>query len=341
MIAIDVGPYALGVESTDLRGVELDVAVSKIDAIDTGASSTGNSVAGLVRYGDSAVTRAVDLGGWLNVTQISGRRSMILVRTPCSLGHEDSLGLFVDSTSRPLSVNRQHWLDIPAWVTSRLTIPGKAWVTHHDRGSVTPRVILDTAALATNPVAIDEASVETLTEGVTRTRNATNSEATGCGMTTGRGLLVFAPAESSRVRMNAALAVPMSCVVHIGSPTPIRQVPTCDPSLMGLTIWNDRPLPVMRLGDALGLAAEDRSKVPDKESSRLLVVRTPNNELLGCLTHAQMRSLRTPTSSTPHPQPGIDARWLLGAFITDEGPMAVPDLDQVILSGHLPIQPGT
>lgn len=345
IIAVDVGPYHLAVDADDMRGVHNDAQPLVVESL------------GRVVRSPEGVVAAIDLCRYLNVATPNPRQPMVVVRTSTDASTR-GLGLLVDSTSRPHAIAAADRHAVPDWVARGLRIPATAWVTDRSGNAPKPRLVLDTYGIET----FDETEAEmwpptnAVVPVADRTcSNQPDSERPGShqpgSRLTGRGLLIFAPAESSRADMLAALAIPMACVVEVSRPGLVRSLPSRDPHLHGVTLWNNRPLPVLWLGDALGLTPDRESRdqamvatahgqnvapesagtaFGDSMSCRMIVIRTPGDQWLACLAHAPMRSLKAPASTGPHANPDMDPRFLLGAFVSEEGPLAVPDLDGLL-----------
>ena len=147
-----------------------------------------------------------------------------------------------------------------------------------------------------------------------------------------RGLLVFFPAESSTDQVRAALAVPKSEVMGIESNPVVNPILGCDSLLTGFVDWQNHRLPILRLGDALGLPQRDSSKVTavGRPRNRLLVFRTPQNRRMGCLADPEMTSIKTPRTIGLMQDCGMCIDHLLGTFRTAVGPLAIPNLDRLL-----------
>lgn len=337
MVSLDSGDYAFGLAAEMMLGVRDAGQVERLDnASAENAVSRENNYIRQVRCVDGDIP-AIDLQTMMGMKSGSSRKPLVLARRSRPESSKDGselIGLFVDSTSRPQNVALADWHELPDWVRAGMQIPSEAIAIQRDRSSnLDVRLILDPPRFGGAPFRMAPADSQPKVDVVEETTpSATESKASG------RGLLVFAPAESSRSQIRVALAIPMSFVVGVDLITPRIKLPTLDPHLDGIVVWNDRPVPVLRLGDALGLPADElqageirRTAGDDHlDATRLIVFRTPQNRLIGCMAHAQMRSLRTPRTVALQEDCGIESTYLLGAFVTDEGPLAVPNLDRLL-----------
>ena len=326
IVSLDVGSYELALDANDLLGIR------DMGQITEHSPSAKSLVGRLVRVPEGDV-RAIDLRGLLGIPSPTERLPLVLIRTS---GQDDvpnqispPLGLFVDSPSRPQLVSDDDWFSEPQWVRQGMVLPCQAFAIQRDRsGNEKIRMVLDASGFS-----------------ATGSQNASSDSGTGNQFgfqdfgpqSSSRGLMVFAPAESSRA-IQTAISIPMSFLVGVERSAVLRDFPSNDPYFAGVTIWKGRPISVLRLGDALGLSPKENETdstsgyTESNESSPLLVIRTPKNEIFGCLASEQIRSLRTPKTTGCNPDCGIDPSLLLGSFMTTEGPLAVPDLDLLLYS---------
>ncbi len=355
MIQINVGKYGLGIRAQDMLAVhdsgeviELTSPAEVLQSLKPLACLPKNATGTWVKCSHGTVP-AIRMHSLLNVEATTQRQPLVLVRT----GTENQLmGLFVDSTSRPQAVASRDWVAIPNWIRSELMVPADSMVIeHHEGQSTTVRLILNPDVFHTDAFKIEglpqgelvgdftQSEQTSVDEQQTPTGGQTDVSTSEFGAISsvptsavGRGLLVFAPAESSRSRMRAAVAVPMSCVLGVDQSAALTRIPTNDSRLEGIAVWNGITVPVLRLGDAIGMIGEASSNQPEtsNDETRLLIFRTPAGEVFGCYCHAQMRSLRTPTTKGLHPDCRMNEDLLHGAFLTEEGPLAVPNLDRLL-----------
>ncbi|MEM6469436.1 MAG: chemotaxis protein CheW [Planctomycetota bacterium] len=323
IISLDCGPYAFGLRATAMLGVRDFGQVQRLSHADS------SGLIERVRCVDG-VLPAIELHRRLSVSTTSSRHPLVLTRLSdapnggATTHASHLLGLFVDSTSRPQSIAKRDWHVLPDWVRAGAQVPADAIAIQHGRdGKPDVRLILDPKGFVAEPFRMQKPETAAVTVSEANTAGSENRHS-------GRGLLVFAPGESSRTQLRIALAIPMSFVLGVDLLQPRILLPSHDPHLDGIAIWNGCPIPVLRLGDALGLTSDNTDH--RSESTRLVVVRTPQNRLFGFIAHAQMRSLRTPKTAGNLGKCGIEPRFLHGAFVTDEGPLAIPNLDRLIHS---------
>lgn len=332
LVSIDVGQYRLGIEAGDLVGVRDADQTSIVSVL--GKNSPGR----LVRISEGVV-RAIDLRNVLS-TSDNTHAPLVLVRAAVDQAADqitpptssEILGFFVDSVSRPASAKQADRYPIPSWVRQKLTLPCKAWIRQsNDADESLVRLILDASGFS-------RADWEALASTYETPESVESAMGASKPKSSGRGLLVFAPAECL-TEMTTVIAIPMSMLASVEQSAVINKLPSNDRCLEGVTNWNGKPIPVVALGNALGLAqakpAENQalsfgSNTRNTAGSPLLVIRTPQNNVFGCLAGEQIRSIRTPKTIGPHPNSGIAPNLLLGAFMTTAGPMVVPDLDALL-----------
>lgn len=324
MVSLDVGEYKLALDAEDLLGVRDDGQIKEIAVLGT----TGSSRAAKVVRCPEGDIRAIDLVDLLDQKTTEQKPPLVLVR-----GQHQSkrpLGLFVEETSRPRSIPEADWHSLPDWVRSRTSLPAHSFVVERDRLGTAESI-----RLVLEAERFHHANRPTKNDAVIPDSKAYTQESLVSGSQSGRGLLVFAPAESSQAQMKTALAVPMSFLMGVELRSRVFRIPTDDPFIVGATLWNQLPIPVVRLGDALGLTPEmhetGRGGRSD-QSTRLVILRTPGNRIFGCMAHAQMRSLRNSSTNSGQPDCDIAKEYLLGSFLTDEGPLSIPDLDSLLQS---------
>lgn len=330
MVSLDVGEYHLALDAEDLIGVRDDGQIEELAVLGNAGDARSAKV---VRCPEGDI-RAIDLMELLAQKSTLQKSPLVLVRAHTHHPTDRPLGLFVEETSRPRSISGMDWHQLPRWVRNRISLPAQSFVVERDRaGTATSiRLVLDPERFQQANQSVNDSANQSDTQSVAQGLNADSSAAVS---KSGRGLLVFAPAESSQGQMKTALAVPMSFLMGVELQSNIFRLPTHDPFMVGVTLWNQLPIPVVRLGDALGLTPDvNRStkSTRDGQSMRLLILRTPCNRVFGCMAHAQMRSLRSSSTKAGQPDCDIAKECLLGSFLTDEGPLSIPDLDFLLQS---------
>ena len=152
VVAIDVGPHALAVRSTDIVAVHdagevmpMPPSVSPSLAVSQSSPSpspspsqkqsqfqslsspqllsddAGDAPLQWVRPGQSGVLAAIDVARLIGVRSHRRRRPLVVVRRGDRA--DDELGLWVDATSRPRQIERSNWHTLPGWVQRSLTLP--------------------------------------------------------------------------------------------------------------------------------------------------------------------------------------------------------------------------
>lgn len=310
VVPIDVGRHSLAVPAESLLGVRDDWQIP-----DDGTSTRH----GFVVQCSTGPVPAIRLAGWLGGEPGLERSHLVTVRTTDSL---DVFGLFVDHVGRPRTVRRHELYRIPDWYAGMMSVPLSHWAIHSSTGSDTPvRHVIDVDRFRDK----DDVHHEALASQVTP-----NSETGEIAAAHGRGILVFAPADSPQTKMRCGIAVPMSLVLAVLADFQVMDVPTRAPHLEGLVLWHGLPIPVIRLGMALGLDNQELDLASTDRSARMLLLRTPSDQIIGCVTHSQMRTLRTSQATGGHIDHELNADLLFGSFLTADGPIAIPDLDQVL-----------
>ncbi|MEO1526383.1 MAG: chemotaxis protein CheW [Planctomycetota bacterium] len=312
IVPIDVGQHRLALPAETLLGVRDDWKILE--------ESTPQ--AGYVVQCSSGPIAAIHLAQWLGGPPDVQNSQLVAVR---SIHSHETLGLFVDDVGRPRTVRHHELHRIPSWVASAAPIPMNYWAIQTNQDTKVRHVIdvdrfRDRDGSESNGPATQEA------------QEAMIDQDFGASPVQGRGVLVFAPAELLQSKMRCAIAVPMSLVLAVLADFTVLEVPTRIPHLAGVVLWNGFPVPVIRLGQALSLHDHERSLTngTSDPSVRMLLVRTPNDQVIACLTHSQMRTQRTPQTTGAYFDHDLNADLLLGSFLTADGPVAVPDFDQLL-----------
>ena len=312
IVPIDVGRHQLALPADRLIGVRDDWRPLDDASFDTG----------LVVHSGGGPMRAINLVTWMGEAHSEANAPLVAVRVS---EPESVMGLFVSHVGRPRTLRRKDLYEVPDWVAASSRIPLSHWAISSEEHSRQVLHIADVDRIRADEEDGRHQPSTNKFQGSEISTGQIEKQAAG------RGVLAFAPAESSQAQMRCAIAIPMSLIVGVLADYELFEIPSPITQLQGLALWNGAPVPVIRLGLALGLGNGNTGGDGSAErSTRLLVLRTPGDRVIGCLTHSQMRTLRTPQTTGHYRDHKLDPEVLLGSFLTADGPVAIPDLDQVV-----------
>lgn len=148
----------------------------------------------------------------------------------------------------------------------------------------------------------------------------------------GLQLITFSLVHEAPLGYPMRLAVTASQALEIASGLPITQVPHAPAFLTGLAKWRSMPVPVIDLGQWLGLPG-----APHVPGSRLLICRGTTGRsqrdagLLAIAAVDDIRKLDLPVDYKPWPERvNWNASLALGIYRTERTMLVVPDLDAIL-----------
>ncbi|MEM9827590.1 MAG: hypothetical protein AAF958_13445 [Planctomycetota bacterium] len=351
IIALDLAPFALAINARRLVNVHDGSPASTLHQDQPGTSvvrTPAGPIAALdlhwILQRDSGANSGPDQSHPDSRLLVVVDRRPVISNELVRQQDRDPIGLFVDSASRPIGLNPSSCHAIPDWVSATFDLPMARWVVDGDGDQRVVRSIIETQRLGRqsgtthDPVQAADMLPRDDLETLPQDSFVPKSPA----IRGGRGLLIFSPAEVQRSGLTTSLALPMACVLSVGVPQKIWPLASGDPDLVGVTLFGGNPVPVLWLGQRLGMPRDadiraaalatcgDNSRQQLNTGFRMLILRTPEGRSVACLTDGQMRFRRQINSSGRQGDCKIASQWLHGAFLSDDGPIAVPDLDRVL-----------
>ena len=304
-VTLSTGGHRVAVASDRLSEIRREVP----DAIDLRPLVAGaGAVAGEMESkskSENGAARSCSEGG-----------TVVLLR--CGADGAADLPVRVDAVDRPRMVPVPDRRGPIEWIAAGCPLPVAGWLSPEDPANNGPVPVLATERLHRSITA----DVNPHTHPPREFQSAADRPLPPA--TSGRGLLVFCPAESDRIAAPAAVAVPMSMVLHVGRRPATSTLPVGG-SLRHVAWWSDRVVGCLDLGNELAFAPE----VTPADGPRWIVVRTPGGRVVAFDAHPQMRTLRTPPSRGGTAAGGGRT---YATYQTDAGPLAVPDLDSILTS---------
>ena len=244
-----------------------------------------------------------------------------------------SIAIRLQAVSRPVELSPNQFFALPAMAHP-----------HDDAGILDSLAMVQPESsdpsqalrLVVNPLALLGLQTE---PGSSRSANTGPAQVTASpggtkpGRFAGRGhgqLLTFRPYGVEQTPTAFQFCLPLSAIAEVLTPQPIAKLPLHNPLLLGFLIWRSKPVPVVDLAAAFGVASCNEPTMDQQaRESRLLIVRGLDGKHVAVPTLAQMQTIKTP-EATAISFSALDQRPHLGVFATGSGRLVVPDLHRIL-----------
>lgn len=139
-------------------------------------------------------------------------------------------------------------------------------------------------------------------------------------------IVVFSPAGTgSELAFQFCLPLPFVAEIIQTAEKSVLPLPMALPKVTGIVVWRGIPVPIVNLADQFHVDSDTF----DLSNSRLMVCHLGQGQHVGFYTQAQIRTVRTPSSTQ------TDIAWLFGmpklaAVESADGVLVVPDLKSIL-----------
>ncbi len=137
-------------------------------------------------------------------------------------------------------------------------------------------------------------------------------------------IIFFLPGEEKTM----AFGLSIFQISEIIEPLPLIPIPNAPKYVLGLVNWRNRPVPIINLGQRLGLAG----KVSGNGRERLMITRSPNEDALAAfLVQPNIQVLHLPLPHQPKQEPPfVDHTFTKGYVQLSDKTLIVPDIKALL-----------
>lgn len=325
IIRCGVGAETYGLDMTWVQSVE------RVDRVRW--NSAGGSPAGWLpeRAGDVPVFSLAERLRYHTAAKSGAQQRIVLLRSA-----QGAWGLLVDDVSQVTRVALKDVVKFPSFAGAETTdyFAGVLKASEGLTLLLSPERLHAAASSGDDATFAAVPAHETTTPyaaAVPRTHMSTppsSSTPTAVLSRAGGRLVVFSVSEPEAGQRPLAFGLSVSQVLEVLSSPPLLPVPGAPPSVRGLVLWRDSPVPVIDLAARLGLP----SGTNQDQSGRLLIARTAQRgALLAFQIRAATRMLRLPAPHLPSERDfPFDILLSRAAVELEHETLVIPDLQRLL-----------